>query len=286
MTIDDVVSSVKSLKLPEHSYVVFGSGPMAALKIREVNDVDLFVSTEVLEELKEAGWQQITKGPGDEPFVKDDCEAHANWNFSPYAPSLGELLSRAFVIDGVAFASIEDVRKWKAASGGAKHEADVQRIDDYLAGQKTIQEVVDVWTRYLTTVDNWESLVEGIEPKTGGCGLVYEVPNPIDRPNESFAIADMRQLELSDPHKHINGESEIYFVLQGEGKMTVGSELYELTSGTSIVTPPDTLHVTLPSKDLVLAVVNTPPFNLDNCVMVSADDEAAAKAIAKLRGDL
>ena len=61
MNKNDVISKMKSLSLPEGSYVVFGSGPMAALGIREVNDIDLYVSTEVLEELKQKGWKQIHK---------------------------------------------------------------------------------------------------------------------------------------------------------------------------------------------------------------------------------
>jgi mannose-6-phosphate isomerase-like protein (cupin superfamily) len=146
-----------------------------------------------------------------------------------------------------------------------------------------MQEVVGAWSEYLATVDNWEALVEGIEPKVGGCGLVYEVPNPIERPDESFAIADMRQLELSEPHKHINGETEIYFVVQGVGKIAVGNEIHDLAPGTSIVTPPDTAHITLPGKDLVLAVVNTPPFEIDNYVVVNTDDEAVSSAIRQLK---
>lgn len=149
-----------------------------------------------------------------------------------------------------------------------------------------MNEVVRAWSEYLATVDNWETLVEGIEPKVGGCGLVYEVPNPIERPDESFAIADMRQLEISEPHKHINGEAEIYFVVQGVGKIAVGNEIHDLAPGTSIVTPPDTVHITLPGKDLVLAVVNTPPFDIANYVVVNADDEAVSSTIKQLKEQL
>lgn len=146
-----------------------------------------------------------------------------------------------------------------------------------------IQEVVAAWNEYLGTVKNWHTLVEGIEPKVGGCGLVYEVPNPIERPGESFAIADMRQLELSEPHKHINGETEIYFVIQGAGKIAVGSEIHELKPGTTIITPPGTIHVTLPTENLVLAVVNTPPFELENYVVASINDAEVKSAIEKLQ---
>ncbi len=146
-----------------------------------------------------------------------------------------------------------------------------------------MHEVVGVWQEYLDSAPGWEELVEGVEPKVGSCGLVYELPNPIERPNESFAIADMRDLELSDPHKHINGEVEIYFVMQGVGKIAVGGEVHELTKGKVIVTPSDTIHITLPGDDLVLAVVNTPPFELDNYVSVTNTAPEVASAIGSLR---
>lgn len=145
-----------------------------------------------------------------------------------------------------------------------------------------MNEVVGAWQGYLDSAPHWEKLVEGIEPKVGGCGLVYEVSNPIDRPDESFAIADMRSLDVSEPHKHINGETEIYFVLEGVGKIAVGTQVQDLQPGTVIVTPPDTMHVTLPNKDLVLAVVNTPPFELDNYVVVNEDDPIVVSALGEL----
>ncbi len=144
-----------------------------------------------------------------------------------------------------------------------------------------IQEVVNLWAGYLSTIDDWKSLTEGITPKVSGCGLIYEVPNLIDRPNESFAFSDMRRLKLSEPHKHANGETEIYFVVQGVGKTIVGDKIHDLKPDVCVVTPPDTLHVTLPGKDLVLAVVNTPPFNADNYV-ASVDDDEVATAISQL----
>ena len=146
-----------------------------------------------------------------------------------------------------------------------------------------INEVMEVWGDYIRMINDWESLVEGIEPKVGGCGLVYEVPNPIDRPNESFAIADMRQLELSEPHRHDNDEVEIYFVIAGVGKIAVGDDIQDLTPGTAVPTPSGTVHITLPGEGLILAVVNTPPFNIDNYVPVSPADEVIAATIEKLQ---
>lgn len=136
MTGQEIIAKVKELKLPKNSYVVFGSGPLAAADIREAGDIDLYVTQDVLGGFIKAGWKQVHKGPGDEPYTNDNYEAHANWDFSPYAPTLDHLLKTAMVIDGVVFASLEEVRRWKFESGGDKHLADVARIDKYLANNK------------------------------------------------------------------------------------------------------------------------------------------------------
>ena len=102
---------------------------MAIAGIREANDIDLLVSEEVYAKLRQKGWQELHKSPNDIPLVQDVFEAHENWNFSPYSPTLEHLLGTVTVIDGVPFASLQEVRKWKAASGRSKDLADIELID-------------------------------------------------------------------------------------------------------------------------------------------------------------
>lgn len=135
-----------------------------------------------------------------------------------------------------------------------------------------IDQAVSYWTAYTNTISDWEALVEGVTPKQTDCGPVYDLPNPIHRPNDSFAIADMRKIEITGPHYHTNGEIEIYIVLTGLGRLFVGGEETELKPGVVSVTPLETTHFTIPTENLVLAVVNTPAFNPDNAVSVSDND--------------
>ncbi|MEK7152431.1 MAG: cupin domain-containing protein [Patescibacteria group bacterium] len=137
-----------------------------------------------------------------------------------------------------------------------------------------IQEVLDAWQPYVDSIDSWQSIIEGVEPKATGCGPVYEPDSPLGRPNESFAIADMRGVEYAQPHYHANGEVEIYFVLQGLGRVVVGNEVILVEKGSVVVTPSGTAHYVIPDKEqgLVLAVVNTPPFNPKNNIDVTESD--------------
>ena len=135
MTGDEIIAKVNEQNFPEGSYIIFGSCPMAILGIRESNDIDMLVSEELHKELKEKGWKKIIKSPKDHPLTFDVFEAHDHWNFSSYNPTLEELLSRAIEVKGVMFASIEDVKKWKASSGRDKDFIDIDLIDSYLKGK-------------------------------------------------------------------------------------------------------------------------------------------------------
>lgn len=129
MNKEEIIAKVKTLNLPKNSYVVFGSCPLAAAGLREANDIDLFVSKEVLVKLKESGWQELYKSENDKPLVFDVFEAHDNWNFSSYSPTLEHLLSSATIIEEVPFVSLEEVRKWKISSGRPKDLTDVELIE-------------------------------------------------------------------------------------------------------------------------------------------------------------
>ncbi len=137
----------------------------------------------------------------------------------------------------------------------------------------SIDETINVWQEYLMSMAAWHTLIKDIEPKQTGCGPVYELTNPINRPHESFAIADMRNILFAEPHYHANGETEIYFVLQGNGLIVIGGEEQTLQKGSVVATLPNTAHFTIPHEELVLAVVNTPPFQAENYIVLSESNE-------------
>ncbi|QQS69887.1 hypothetical protein IPP75_01990 [Candidatus Saccharibacteria bacterium] len=146
MTWQAIIERVKELGLPEGQYIVFGSAPMALAGLRETNDIDLLVTVEVREQLANSGWAEVRKGENDHPVTHDVFEAHDAWNFDAYQPTLDELLSRAVVQNGVPFASLEDVRRWKEAADRPKDVADRKLIRDYqarLSSTSTLQSQVE-----------------------------------------------------------------------------------------------------------------------------------------------
>lgn len=135
-----------------------------------------------------------------------------------------------------------------------------------------MDEIVNAWKQYADNLDDWQTVVKGTEPKQTQCGPVYEPSSPLPERTESFAISDMRDVKVAYPHYHKNGETEIYFVLQGSGLTVVGGEEIVIKKGSVVVTPPDTTHFTIPEKDLVMMVINTPDFNAANIVEPTETD--------------
>ncbi len=135
-----------------------------------------------------------------------------------------------------------------------------------------MDEIVDAWKIYLDSLSDWQTVVSGVEPKQTQCGPVYKPPSPLPERSETFAISDMRDVKVAYPHYHKNGETEIYFVVQGSGLSVVGSEETQIEKGTVVITPPNTTHFTIPKQDLVMMVINTPSFNAENIVEPTESD--------------
>lgn len=105
----------------------------------------------------------------------------------------------------------------------------------------------------------------------------------------------MGNIPYAEPHYHANNEYEIYFVLQGNALVIVGGKEHQLEVGDYIVIPPYTAHFTIPDKEFVIAVVNTPPFDPHNYHILTATNTSVqydatqfaelvkSKSLARLR---
>jgi hypothetical protein len=129
MTKEEIITKAKALHLPKNSYVVFGSCPLAMAGLRQAGDIDLFVSRKVFDKLKAIGWREQRNKVNNTQLVHDVFEAYDNWHFGSYNPTLEHVLVSATVIDGVPFASLEEVRTWKMTFGRPKDLIDVDLID-------------------------------------------------------------------------------------------------------------------------------------------------------------
>lgn len=129
----EVVEKVKALGLPMGSYVVFGSGPLAAAGIRETQDIDLLVNSRLYTHLQERGWQEKIGINGERMLEHGDFEASSSWKFGPYYPHFSDLYTAADIVDGIPFVNMHEVRTWKLNFSRPKDRRDIELIDRYMA---------------------------------------------------------------------------------------------------------------------------------------------------------
>lgn len=127
----NIIERVKELNLPHGQYVVFGSGPLAVHGIRETNDVDLLVTTELYNQLKEQGWEEKEWELGGTYLCKGIYEVDNSWSYGDYDPGPEEIITIAEMHDGIPFAPLTEVIKWKHAFGRPKDLEDIELIQAY-----------------------------------------------------------------------------------------------------------------------------------------------------------
>lgn len=120
------IEQLKALNLPQGSYAIFGSGPLAVRGIRDAKDLDIVVRKDVWDELAEK-YPKNEKGNG---LQIGDIEAFDSW--SPWFEDPNMLIDTAEIIDGLPFVRLEHVVSWKKAMGREKDLNDLQLIEKFL----------------------------------------------------------------------------------------------------------------------------------------------------------
>lgn len=129
-----------------------------------------------------------------------------------------------------------------------------------------VTDIVDIWQKHAASLEDWQKEIGRKRPKMTQCGPVYELESPYPKHLGTYAISDMREVDVAYPHYHKRRETEIYIVIQGTGLTVVGGEEIELKKGSVVITPPNTTHFTFPKDDLVMIVINVPRFSPSNIV--------------------
>jgi len=135
----NIFDEVKKLNFPPDKYVVVGSGPMAALGLKEPNDIDLVITLDLFKECKKNGWevkQWTYPNTSGEYLQKENVELYLDVNYGDFNPTFEELFKRSEIINGVRFASLQDTLNFKKAYltniKKEKHIRDIAIIEGYL----------------------------------------------------------------------------------------------------------------------------------------------------------
>ena len=129
-----IFEEVKKLNLPVDQYAVVGSGVMSAHGIRPHHDVDLIVTKNLFEVLKNNRWQSVPNR--NSILKKDNYEVDADYKYGEYQPNHEELIRNAEIIESVPFISLSELIKFKKALGRDKDKKDIELIEQYLIKKK------------------------------------------------------------------------------------------------------------------------------------------------------
>lgn len=124
------MSKFKELNLPNEECFIYGSGPLGIREIREVNDLDVFVTDDLYEKLKEKYPQSIKE----DKIEIGEIEIYppSMWYWEDKVGDLETVMNRAELFDGARFMLLKDLVILKKEMGRQKDFEDIKLIEDYI----------------------------------------------------------------------------------------------------------------------------------------------------------
>ncbi|MCA9839962.1 MAG: hypothetical protein KC422_23840 [Trueperaceae bacterium] len=130
MAIDqrDLEQKVKALELPTKDFVIFGSAPLLICGlVARINDIDIVARATAWEKAKSLG--KVVQGEKGDRLVKlGDIDIYDGW----MGEDVKGLIDRASHVNGLAYASLEDVLRYKQKLNRIKDAKHINLIKNYL----------------------------------------------------------------------------------------------------------------------------------------------------------
>ena len=104
-------------------------------------------------------------------------------------------------------------------------------------------------------------------PKATDFGEIWEL---LATGNASSSLAVGNIVSAVRPHVH-RRESEVYYVMAGRGRVTVGGQTRTLGPGSAVLTPPDVAHFLVPEEPMSILIINVPAFDPTNVEWLEGD---------------
>lgn len=133
----DHLAEVRSLNLPAGTYLVVGGSCLAVRGIRESNDIDIVVTPETFELLRERGWEidALFKEKWNRERLKHGLfEIYTDMviESEDRYVSAADLIQKAEMLEGIPFLSLPDLMYFKRDNARPKDLEDIASIENYL----------------------------------------------------------------------------------------------------------------------------------------------------------
>lgn len=132
---------LEKLSLNSDNSVVIGSGILQALGIRKSKDIDLVVTQEVYDALKESGKFKVSNNHGRETLSDGKFEIGTNWYVLDKHYTVEDFKSESAIIDGVRYVTLDFLYRAKKSwltqkDVRPKDVEDVKLMEEYLNKHK------------------------------------------------------------------------------------------------------------------------------------------------------
>ena len=136
MNKQQLLAETHRLKLPKNEYLIVGGGSLTVRDIRETSDIDIVVTTQLFEILKQRDWSFKIRPNGKPKLYNDFIEIYLDVNTENFKRSTSWLIQHADIFDQVRFIDLKSLIGFKQSYGREKDIRDIQLIKTYLTMQK------------------------------------------------------------------------------------------------------------------------------------------------------
>jgi hypothetical protein len=128
----NIQKRLNKYSLNPNNSVVVGSGILNALKLREINDIDILVEPETYNRLLKLPEFKIKNTSGLDMLTSDILEIGTTLNVGNHSYSFEELFKNSIVIDKVRYITLELLLDIKKQWLRNKDKKDIEIIEKYL----------------------------------------------------------------------------------------------------------------------------------------------------------
>lgn len=128
---------LRQLNLPKGQYVVFGGACLVIHGLRQADDIDIFVTKKLYNQLKSSDWTEQWPKVENPPLLEtiiEDTAVHAFYDWQQrkkWRPNIKKLIEQPELIEGFPFMPLELLHKWKSSLSRSKDDKDIKLIEAY-----------------------------------------------------------------------------------------------------------------------------------------------------------
>lgn len=137
MNKQELLNEIQKLEFPNTDFIIVGGGALAIRNLRETSDLDIVVTAELFEKLKNDNkWSYTIRPNGKPKLYKDFVEVYLDVNTDDFQRNTSQLFEHADIFNQIQFISLQTLMQLKQSYRREKDLHDIELIQTYLATQK------------------------------------------------------------------------------------------------------------------------------------------------------